>query len=327
VSAAVAAVGLAGAFAIAAGRRIGRWGASEEEVARPLPGDDEVPNPGITSTRAISIHAPTEVVWPWPVQMGWGREVTNYSSQDRNSTFDFADWGFRTRPRYQQPPSRQRVTKLRVKDLLAGDLLRPGALLRPARNSVSATAVVGTAGEIVLDGVAFRTPSGAAKAASGQRSEAGWDFWLVQGEGASLADLRLRLRALERARSPIAERFEASIGNGREGYYGVEGDGVRARWQFGRAVAVEVDELSPTPEEWVRFWDALDRARVWDWESRYETAGVCDGTYWHVTAERGGRRVESVGSNGYPNAAGADPGRTFSTFCRAVSRLSGHVFA
>src|SRR6266511_596054 len=81
VSAAVAAVGLAGAFAMAAGRRIGRWGASEEEVARPLPGDDEVPNPGIASTRAISIHAPTQVVWPWLVQMGWGR--AGWYSYDR----------------------------------------------------------------------------------------------------------------------------------------------------------------------------------------------------------------------------------------------------
>jgi hypothetical protein len=81
VSAVVAAVGLAGAFAMAAGRRIGRWGASEEEVARPLPGDDEVPNPGVASTRAISIHAPTQVVWPWLVQMGWGR--AGWYSYDR----------------------------------------------------------------------------------------------------------------------------------------------------------------------------------------------------------------------------------------------------
>jgi hypothetical protein len=66
---------------------------------------------------------------------------------------------------------------------------------------------------------------------------------------------------------------------------------------------------------------------AWEWEPRYETQGVCDGTYWHLVAEREGRRVESAGSNGYPEAAGGDPGRTFSTFCRAVSRLSGHVFA
>jgi hypothetical protein len=95
VSAAVA--GLAGAFAMAAGRRIGRWGASEEEVARPLSGDDEVPNPGIASTRAISIHAPTQVVWPWLVQMGWGR--VNETTAFKISAFEPNRWLLWVKPR------------------------------------------------------------------------------------------------------------------------------------------------------------------------------------------------------------------------------------
>jgi hypothetical protein len=252
------------------------------------------------------------------------RRTVNDSAQESNSTFDVADWAFRPRLRYQRPP---RPPKLTLEDLLDRGLLRPGAILRSARKSVSATAIVGAGGEIVLDGVAHKTPSGAAKAASGRGSEAGWDFWLVESEGASLADLRLLLRALERVRSPIAERFEASIGNGLAGYYRVEGDGVCVRWQFGREAAVETDESTPPSDEWVRFWDALDRARIWDWDANYETPVVSDGTYWHLAAERGGARVESAGSNGYPEAAGTDPGRTFSTFCRAVSSLSRHVFA
>jgi hypothetical protein len=63
--------GLAAIFAVVASRRIGRWGATSEEVNRPLPGDDEVPDPAVASTRAISIQAPPGAIWPWLVQMGW----------------------------------------------------------------------------------------------------------------------------------------------------------------------------------------------------------------------------------------------------------------
>ena len=50
-----------------------KWGASPEEVNMPLPGDEQVPNPRLQSTRAISIQAPAGEVWPWLVQMGQGR--------------------------------------------------------------------------------------------------------------------------------------------------------------------------------------------------------------------------------------------------------------
>ena len=59
--------------AVAASRRISRWGATSEEVDRSLPGDGEVPHPQVASTRAISIHAPARAVWPWLAQMGWRR--------------------------------------------------------------------------------------------------------------------------------------------------------------------------------------------------------------------------------------------------------------
>lgn len=50
-----------------------RWGATVEEVSRPLPGDEIVPQPRTGGTRAITIHAPVEAVWPWLAQMGQGR--------------------------------------------------------------------------------------------------------------------------------------------------------------------------------------------------------------------------------------------------------------
>ena len=50
-----------------------RWGATDAEVAAAMPGDDLVPNPSFTATRAITIAAPPEQVWPWIVQLGTGR--------------------------------------------------------------------------------------------------------------------------------------------------------------------------------------------------------------------------------------------------------------
>jgi len=49
------------------------WGATADEVGRPLPGDQLVPSPDASSTHAIRIHAPAEEVWPWLVQLGQGR--------------------------------------------------------------------------------------------------------------------------------------------------------------------------------------------------------------------------------------------------------------
>jgi len=55
--------------------RMLRWGISEEEAGLPLPGDERVPDPypGNNSTRAITIDAAPETVWPWIVQIGHNR--------------------------------------------------------------------------------------------------------------------------------------------------------------------------------------------------------------------------------------------------------------
>jgi hypothetical protein len=49
------------------------WGATDEEAARTLPGDDLLEDAAVVSTRAITIDAPPAAVWPWLVQMGSGR--------------------------------------------------------------------------------------------------------------------------------------------------------------------------------------------------------------------------------------------------------------
>ena len=54
-------------------RRHLRWGATDEEVAAPMPGDSIVRETSFSATRAITIDAPPEAVWPWIVQIGFGR--------------------------------------------------------------------------------------------------------------------------------------------------------------------------------------------------------------------------------------------------------------
>jgi hypothetical protein len=54
-------------------RRHLRWGATDEEVAGSMPGDELVPQSSFMATRAITIDAPPEQVWPWLVQIGYGR--------------------------------------------------------------------------------------------------------------------------------------------------------------------------------------------------------------------------------------------------------------
>jgi len=50
-----------------------RWGATSEEIKRAMPGDDIVSKPSFNATRAVTIHAPAENIYPWIVQMGVNR--------------------------------------------------------------------------------------------------------------------------------------------------------------------------------------------------------------------------------------------------------------
>jgi len=49
------------------------WGATTVEINRSMPGDERRGNPAFLATRAITIEATPENIWPWLVQMGYGR--------------------------------------------------------------------------------------------------------------------------------------------------------------------------------------------------------------------------------------------------------------
>jgi hypothetical protein len=58
-----------------------RWGATDAEVTRDLPGDELLASPDFDATRAVTVRATPEEIWPWIVQIG-----------DRRAGFYSYDW-------------------------------------------------------------------------------------------------------------------------------------------------------------------------------------------------------------------------------------------
>jgi hypothetical protein len=65
-----------------------QWGSTPEERAEPLPGDDYLaggPPTRVVMTRAISIDASPETVWPWLAQLGRGAGFYSIDRLDNGS--------------------------------------------------------------------------------------------------------------------------------------------------------------------------------------------------------------------------------------------------
>jgi hypothetical protein len=79
-----------------------RWGATNSEVVMSLPGDQAANGAKVTSTRAITIHAPAREVWKWVVQLG--QERAGFYSNDWLENLTLADIhnGNEIRPEWQQ---------------------------------------------------------------------------------------------------------------------------------------------------------------------------------------------------------------------------------
>ncbi len=69
----MAAIGLAGVYRAEVKPRMSSWGANADEVGAPLPADELVRAGAPSTTRAITINAPVESVWPWLAQIGENR--------------------------------------------------------------------------------------------------------------------------------------------------------------------------------------------------------------------------------------------------------------
>jgi uncharacterized protein YndB with AHSA1/START domain len=89
-------------FALATPRLL-RLGATREEAGRPMPGDDEVPHAHIQGTRAVTIDAPPEKVWPWIAQIGYhGYGRAGWYALDRADN-DGVESAWEIIPEFQHP--------------------------------------------------------------------------------------------------------------------------------------------------------------------------------------------------------------------------------
>ena len=159
--AALAAAAAAAGYILAVRPRLLHWGASTQESAGPLPGDDLVPTPRMQSTRAVTINAPAASVWPWLVQLGAGRG--GMYSYDRLE--NAAGLGMHSADRIL--PEHQLLD--------VGDVIPLGADVGiPVRQMVTGS-VLGLGGS-VDPRTGKITPSGAP--ATGPRLELGWTFVL-----------------------------------------------------------------------------------------------------------------------------------------------------
>jgi hypothetical protein len=50
-----------------------RTGVTDAEAYGTLPGDEVIAHPMVEWTRGVTVHAPPGRIWPWLVQMGYGR--------------------------------------------------------------------------------------------------------------------------------------------------------------------------------------------------------------------------------------------------------------
>jgi hypothetical protein len=101
-----------GAAAWAVHRLARRSGVTADEVRLVLPGDELVARPWWVSTRALTIDAPPEAVWPWVVQMGY---PTHRAGWYTPHWLDELMWGERPRSADEIRPELQ--------DLKVGDMV------------------------------------------------------------------------------------------------------------------------------------------------------------------------------------------------------------
>ncbi|WP_222424624.1 SRPBCC family protein [Arthrobacter sp. KBS0702] len=178
--AALGAAAAAAGYVLAVRPRLLNWGATAQEAAGPLAGDELVPAPRLQSTRAVSIAAPPSAVWPWLVQLGAGRGgMYSYDALENAAGLGMhsAD---RIIPEFQQ---------LAVGDLIplspSGGI--PVRRLEPERVLALGGTMDPRTGQVAGDG------AGIGRRVAGPRLAIGWTF-VLQPLGARSTRLLARTR-------------------------------------------------------------------------------------------------------------------------------------
>jgi hypothetical protein len=147
------------------------WGLDPHEAELPLPGDELIDEPSHVETRGITIHAPVSKVWPWLVQMGFGRAGWySYDMLDNKASADGV------LPEFQ--------------DLKVGDVMPTHAgggflvkVLEPERALV-----------LYTDSDLLRSQAGREESESYPEIQASWAFYLQPEDGGTRLIERFRAK-------------------------------------------------------------------------------------------------------------------------------------
>ena len=125
----------------------------------------------------------------------------------------------------------------------------------------------------------------------------------------------------------VPSTFAVYVG-GFEGGYRVQLTNGVLHYEKIRGVNVVQSQISPTPEQWRKFRQDLDRLKVWNWKADYPNSGIQDGTQWDLQIKYADRTLAAKGDNNYPGKSGK-PNRspksteTFESFLKSVQALLG----
>jgi len=112
-------------------RRLGhRWGATDDEVHQPMPGDELIAHPMLETTHAITIQAAAAEIWPWLVQMGMDRGGWYSDPEWWDGWAEKVLWSFlhsdeKTGYSIRAEPSAGRIIA-KFQDLKVGDIVLDG---------------------------------------------------------------------------------------------------------------------------------------------------------------------------------------------------------
>ena len=102
---------------------------------------------------------------------------------------------------------------------------------------------------------------------------------------------------------------------------------VRIPWDARPGTRPDSVRTVPTAEAWRDFWEAARDAGVRRWRARYNAEGVVDGSGWSLRIVAPGAKVESNGSNAYPDRHGLEHENEvtsdFRAFEAAIEALAG----
>jgi hypothetical protein len=127
----------------------------------------------------------------------------------------------------------------------------------------------------------------------------------------------------------IPTRFRMAINGFMGAAHGVLlQDGVLVYTQYGLNGTKQQKTITPSPDQWRQFRQALDAIKVWQWRANYPNPGVADGMDWLIDVTYSDRTLHAEGNNNYPDDNGravneARQTKAFERLLSAVQSLLG----